>query len=252
MYHSVNPASSKYSVDPAEFRRQIDHLVKNYNVVPLNEIMEFVEGKRSLPRKSVAITFDDGYMDNYTNAYPYLRRNRLPIAIFVATNYVKKEMRLGNCLLPMLSWNEIGEMSRNDVEFGAHTSSHLDLVRVDIQTAEREILRSKAEIERRIGKEVNSFAYPFGRYQSNVAALVRHKGFRCAFGGEGLVRKGADKFAVHRVEVKRSTSLPLFKIRLTKALDWHKTLHEALARAFSRSPLKSTFLNFYNLLESLD
>lgn len=252
MYHSVSPASSKYSVIPAEFRRQMDHLMKNYTIVSLNEIMEFVEGKRTLPRKSVAITFDDGYLDNYTNAYPYLRKYQLPATIFIATNYVQKEMRLGNSYLPMLGWKEIAEMNQNDVEFGAHTSSHPDLLRIDIQTAEREILESKAQIEKRIGKEADSFAYPFGRYQSDVADLVKRIGFRCAFGGEGGIRKDADRFAVHRVEVKRSINLPLFKIRLTTALDWYKILHKAFARACTQSPLKSTILGLYNRLESQD
>lgn len=252
MYHSVSPASSKYSVIPAEFRRQMAHLMKNYTIVSLNEIKEFVEGKRKLPRKSVAITFDDGYLDNYTNAYPYLRKNKLPATIFIATNYVQKEMLLDNSYLPMLSWKEITEMSRNDVEFGAHTSHHPDLLRIDTQTAEREILESKEEIEKRTGQRVDSFAYPFGRYGKKVADLVRRKGFRCAFGGEGLIRKDADEFAVHRVEVKRSTSLPLFKIRLTIALDWYKALHKAFARACAQSPLRSTILDFYNRFESQD
>lgn len=250
MYHSVSPTFSKYSVSPAEFRRQIDHIMKNYSVVSLSQVMEFVEGKRTLPRKAVAITFDDGFLDNYTNAYPYLKKNHLPITIFIATGYVQKEMFLGDSRLSMLGWDEIAEMSRNNVDFGAHTSSHPDLNQMDGLGAENEILESKAEIERRIGKEVDCFAYPFGRYKNSTLDLVRRHGFRCAFGGEGTVRKDANRFLVHRVEVKRSIGLSLFKIRLTMAVDWYKMLHKAFAKACTQSPLKSPILNFYYSLES--
>jgi peptidoglycan/xylan/chitin deacetylase (PgdA/CDA1 family) len=230
----------------------MDYLVKNYCVVSLGEVSAFLEGKLRLPRKSVAITFDDGYLDNYANAYPYLKKNRLPATIFIATAYVQKKMLLGNSYLPMLGWNEIAEMNRYNIEIGAHTSSHPDLSRIDLRSAEREILESKAEIEKKIGKEVDSFAYPSGRYDKNIVDLVRRQGFRCAFGGEGTIRKDADRFAVHRVEVKRSISSTMFKMRLTVALDWYKIFHQAFKRAYDRFPLKSAILDLYKIEEYVE
>lgn len=246
MYHSVGSNCSPYSVSKAEFHRQIDYVVKNYRVVSLGGVLDFLEGKRKLPQKSVAITFDDGYLDNYANAYPYLKKNRLPATIFIATDYVQEEMYLGNSYLPMLGWDQIVMMSDNNIDFGAHTATHSDLSRMDYRSAKREIVVSKAEIEKRIGKEVISFAYPFGRYKGDIVDLVRHQGFRCAFGGGGLIRKDANKFAIHRVEVKRSTSFAMFKMRLTIAMDWYLKLEQTFKRAFKNLPFMALILEGYN------
>jgi peptidoglycan/xylan/chitin deacetylase (PgdA/CDA1 family) len=207
--------------------------MRNYHVVSLGGILDFLEGKRRLPRKSVAITFDDGYLDNYVNAYPYLKKCHLPATIFIATAYVQKRMHLGNLHLPMLSWNEIVEMINNNINIGAHTASHPDLSRIDIQSAKREILESKIEIEKETGKKVDYFAYPYGRYENDVINLVRRLGFRCAFGGEGVIKKNPDMFVLHRVEVKQSIGYAMFKMRLTVALDWYKKLTR-----LSKGPLK--------------
>jgi peptidoglycan/xylan/chitin deacetylase (PgdA/CDA1 family) len=228
----------------------MDYLVRNYHVVSLGEILDFLERKRRLPRKSVAITFDDGYLDNYVNAYPYLKKYHLPATIFIATAYVQKTMLLDNVYLPMLSWNEIVEMIHDNIDIGAHTASHPDLSRMDIHSAKRQILESKIEIEKRIRRKVDYFAYPFGRYENNVVNLIRCLGFRCAFGGEGVIQKDADIFVIHRVEVKRSISQAMFKMRLTVALNWYREFEHTFKRAFKDFPLMSLILEGYNSLES--
>ncbi len=248
MYHSVG-SGSVFSVDNAEFRRQIDYLVKSYKVITLKEVSEFLEGKRILPKKSVAITFDDGYLDNYCNAYPYLRKLNVPITIFLATDFVQKSMQLGELHLPMLSWKEIKEMNTGLVSFGSHTASHPDLSQIDFLDAASEISRSKAEIEETIGTCVDSLAYPSGRYNSRIVALAGNKGFSIAFGGGGTIRKDANKFAVPRVEVKRATGHLMFKVRLTKALDWYIAMHNAFARIYKRFFSNPPSADFDNFLE---
>lgn len=242
MYHSVDSTNSSYTVDSAEFRRQIDYLMKNYSIVSLGEVLDFIEGKRKLPRKSVAITFDDGYYDNYSNAYPYLRKHHVPATIFIATSYVQKKMPLGNSRLPMMSWNEILEMSHNNINIGAHTTSHPDLTQMDIGNAEREISESKIEIEKRIRKKVDYFSYPYGRYSDAIVDLVRQKGFRCAFGGCGGVKQHDDSFVIHRIEVKRSTDPAMFKTKLTAASDWYNKLEQSFKQALVNLPFMPQIL----------
>jgi peptidoglycan/xylan/chitin deacetylase (PgdA/CDA1 family) len=249
-YHSVGSVRSPYSVTISDFRRQIDYLVKNYRVVSLDEISDYLEGKQRLPKKSVAITFDDGYLDNYVNAYPYLKKYRLSATIFVATAYIQKEMLLGNVYLPMLSWKEIDEMIKGDIGIGAHTASHPDLSRIDVQSAKKEILESKVEIEKKIRRKVNYFAYPFGIYDNNVVNLIRNLGFHCAFGGGGVIRKDTNIFVIPRVEVEQSTGYGMFKMKLTVALDWYKKFEQTFKRAFNGFPLISLIFEAYNTLDS--
>jgi len=250
MYHSIGTTCSRYSVSIAEFRRQIDYLVRNCRVVSLGEIVDFLEGRRRLPRRSVAITFDDGYFDNYQCAYPYLKKHHLPATIFISTAYLQKKKLSNNCKLSMLDWDEIAEMIQNNIDFGAHTARHPDLCEIDIDSAKREILKSKTEIEKMTGKKVNYFAYPYGRYNRDVVNLVGLLGFRGAFGGEGVIHKDANTLVIHRVEVKRSIGYAMFKMRLTAALDWYKKFEQALKVAFEDFPPMSLVVDVYNSLDS--
>lgn len=222
MYHSIDSNKPYNGISPCEFKRQVEYLRKKYTIVSLNEIMDFVERKRNLPRKTVAITFDDGYEDNYSVAYPHLKLYGLPATIFVALNYSEKHLLSdGRCVLPkMLNWNEIREMSQNNISIGAHTLTHRDLVNADLEEARNEILTSKEEIERQIGKKVDYFAYPFNRYNDELVKLVRTLGFRGVFGGTGTIQQGANVFGLKRISVDSSDTFLMFKIKLTRATDW--------------------------------
>jgi peptidoglycan/xylan/chitin deacetylase (PgdA/CDA1 family)/glycosyltransferase involved in cell wall biosynthesis len=227
-YHSVGMNPSFYAVTPQMFRVQIDYLRKNYEIVPLDRIVDFAEGKASLPRKSAAITFDDGYRDNFSNAYSYLRKYDLPGTVFVCTGFVGKSMRLGNALLEMLSWREIMEMSRNNVEIGAHMVSHPNLSECSAREAEAEIAESKREIETHIGKPARYFAYPSSKFRRDVGRVVRSLGFRAAFlsGLDGIVQSDDDTLVLHRLEINSSTRSFWFKAAIAKGARWHNRLHQ--------------------------
>jgi peptidoglycan/xylan/chitin deacetylase (PgdA/CDA1 family) len=227
-YHSVDLNDSVYTVSPREFIAQMDYLRKNYNVVPLERIVEYAGGRRDLSGREVAITFDDGYYDNFANAYPYLKKYKLPAAIFVRAGTVGKEMRLDGALLRMLDWDEIIEMSRHDVAIGAHTVNHPDLRSLDIAHARREIAGSKVEIEERIGKPVKYFAYPFARFSDEIANLVRSIGFSAGFGGDGMIQQGDYLFALNRINIDNSLPFFAFKARIDGGGRWYKNFQKLL------------------------
>jgi peptidoglycan/xylan/chitin deacetylase (PgdA/CDA1 family) len=227
-YHSVGTNPAFYTVTPETFRMQIDYLRKNYEIVPLGRIVDFVEGRGHLPRKSVAITFDDGYHDNFSNAYPYLRRYGMPATIFVCTGVVGQSMCLDNIPLKMLGWEEIVEMSRNNVEIGAHTVAHQNLSKCSAKEAGDEIAGSKRQIESRVGKSVRYFAYPSSGFKREVAGLVRSLGFRAAFlcSLDGAAQRGEDTFALHRMQIDSSVRFYSFKAGMTKGARWYYTLRQ--------------------------
>jgi len=252
MYHSVGSSDTFYSVTTREFYKQIDYLISNYNVVSLKDLQDFVEGKRELPRKAVVITFDDGYLDNYEVAYPYLKKKNLPMTIFITTGYVSKKMLLGNKWLQMMSWTDILDMDRNNVDIGAHTVNHPNLTKIDVSAAGKEILNSKIIIEQKLGRKIQYFSYPFGAYNNCLMNLAKQSGFRGAVGGEGLIRRNEHAFSLNRVDVNRSINFVMFKARLTLAINWYKKLEKIFKTSRNRMPLASIILELYRTLDLLD
>ena len=243
MYHSIDSNDDFFTVAPEEFKRQIEYLKESYSIVSLDEMADYIENSRKSPRKSVAITFDDGYQDCYLHAYPYLRKNNLPATVFVSTAYVGKEWpfepyrSIHRFRLRMLTWNEIEEMSKNNIDIGAHTATHLDLREADLKTARNEILESKMQIEKHVEKAVKHFSFPKGSCSQKTVDLVKSLGFESAMGGypssqEG--RKPSNGFVLHRVQVDSSVSLILFKARLTKAVDWSRQLERIVKKMLEK------------------
>lgn len=236
MYHSVDSTNDFFAVNPKEFKRQIKYLKQNYAIISLDEIIDFIKGRRKIPRRSVAITFDDGYHDFYLNIYPYFRKNKLPATIFVTTGYTGKEWPSSNPHPKMLTWEEIEEMSKNNIEIGAHTVTHPNLQETSLNEAENEILRSKEEIENHIKKNVNYFSYPFGRYTPEIVHVVKSSGFRAGLGGKGTIQKDTQIFILNRIQVDSSVSFMLFKARLTRAVDWLEKLEQIAEKMLEKSP----------------
>jgi len=246
LYHSIGSNGSFYTVNPEQFKMQMDYLRKNYRIVSLEEIMNFVEAKNKLPMKSVALTFDDGYYDNYINAYPYLRKYGLPATIFITVGYVGKQMCLDGVLLRMLNWNEIKLMSSNKVDIGSHTITHPELHKISSEDVIKEIVGSKREIEEVIGKNVDYFAYPSSRFNKKIINLVKSSGFRGAFGESGLIKPGDNPFCVKRISVDKSINFWLFKARLTVATEWYKAVEKYLGIILKKLLVGSLIVRAYN------
>lgn len=233
-YHSIDSNKDFYSVTPEEFRRQVEYLRENYKIVSLDEMVDYAKGKRMLPKKAVAITFDDGYHDFYLNVYPFFRRNKLPATVFATTGYVGKEWPLNKFHPKMLTWQEIEEISMYNITIGAHTVNHLDLQKTNNKEAKYEILKSREEIEGHIGSEVKFFSYPFGRYTSETLDVITSLGFSAGFGKTGTLRKTSEIFTLNRIQVHGAISFMLFKIRLTKAIDWLSKIEQTMSQLLKK------------------
>jgi peptidoglycan/xylan/chitin deacetylase (PgdA/CDA1 family) len=245
-YHSVGSDKTLYSVNKEDFYKQMDYLRKKYNIVSLEEIMKLVEKKKDLLRSSVAITFDDGYLDVFLNAYPYFKKYDMPATIFVTTGYVEKKMLLGNKYLEILSWNEIKAMSKNKIEIGAHTITHPKLTQIDEAESRQEIIGSKMEIEKQIGKEARFFAFPSDAYNQHLINLVKQLGFKAAVGGVGVIQKSASSFVLNRVGVDSSINFIMFKARLTKATNYFRKFEQIIKKMFAKFRFMDKFMRLYH------
>lgn len=240
-YHSVGSNGDFYNVDPDAFSRQMEYLRNNYSIVPLSEVVDFAKGTKEMPRRSVSITFDDGYRDFYSNVYPYFRKYELPATIFVTTGYVGKEWAFNEYGLEMLTWDEIEEISKNNIEIGAHTVTHPSLQEENRLKAEYEIIESKREIETHLKKRVRFFSYPFGRYTDRILEIAKNSDFEAVVGGRGTVHKGSCLFPLNRVQIDRSVSFLQFRARLTKAVDWSRNIEQTVGTLLGRRQVSGAF-----------
>ena len=205
MYHSIDRVSDKndrMSVSPDVFERQMKFLRDNkYNVIPLDKAVSYIkEGKRP-PAKTISITIDDGYSNNFTNAYPVLKKYNLPATIFVITNLVGKE--------GFMTWDEIKEMSDSGlIDIESHTKNHHWLQHLDDGTLEDELKGSKDILEHRLGKPVRYLCYPMGNYDERVKRFTKACGYEAAFATKPkrLLRLSYDLYEIKRVRISRSSN----------------------------------------------
>lgn len=211
LYHRVtdDAAGNPLACTPEAFERHCEFYRRHFRVVGLGELLERLRSGRDLGR-CLAITFDDGYRDNYSVARPILERHGLPACFFVATGLVGSDhvprwdsIRGGRP--EWMSWDEVSDLIDRGFEVGGHTRHHVDLGDVEGEAARREITASREDIARRTGLETPFFSYPFGGADQITGAnrrLVEEAGFDCclsAFGG--TVTPGTDPFRIPRVPV---------------------------------------------------
>ena len=177
-YHNfTKDEGSSYDMNIVEFEKQMDYLAAhNYSVISLSELLKGLKTGQ-LPPKSIVITIDDGFKSTYTLAYPVLKKYNFPATLFLYTNFIEKNNS-------SLTWEEIREMTKNNIEIGSHTLSHCNLLKYKknenyetyLARIRREIFLSKEILEDKIGRKVKFFAYPYGAYSSTIKDLAIQAG----------------------------------------------------------------------------
>ncbi|MGM0422379.1 MAG: polysaccharide deacetylase family protein, partial [Pseudomonadota bacterium] len=175
MYHEVNPdqPESGLNIHPAHFDRQIGDLVKKgYRFLTVSELAAEIKAGKTRFAKTALITFDDGFDNNYTHAFPVLKKHGAKATIYLSPEYQG---------IPFLQDDQIQEMADSGlIEFGAHTLHHVNLTKTDAKTADQEISQSKEKVQVLSGKPCLSFAYPYGRYGDDHIEMVKQAGFTSA------------------------------------------------------------------------
>jgi peptidoglycan/xylan/chitin deacetylase (PgdA/CDA1 family) len=216
MYHKINPSSTVgglgLRVLPGEFDWQMGYLYKNgYQTLTMEEGYQYLKGSLKIKGKPIIITFDDGYKDNYTYAYPILKKYNYTGNIFLISNIIGKtnvwDEKAGKPTNYIMNWDEIDEMRRAGIYFGAHTANHPKLAQVSKETAWQEIKESKDDLEAHFKEKVDYFCYPFGSYNKDVEDLVQKAGFKAAITvDQGINKPNPDFYALKRIRIMGSFS----------------------------------------------
>ena len=208
LYHRVNDdVRDNLTVGIAQFDQHMALLRRHCNIISVEQLL-FMD---SVPRSDlplVAVTFDDGYLDNYSHAVPILRRHNVPAAFFVSTGIIgtnrqfPHDLRRGNSWIPVMNWNQLRDMRRWGFVIGSHTVSHIDCVAEPANLVETELKQSIEDLRRELGLKDVILAYPYGGRQHMSAerlSMVRAAGYAgclSAYGGVNI--GGVDPFNVLR------------------------------------------------------
>lgn len=208
LYHRVSDtARDNLTTGIEQFDRQMKLLRRQFQIISLGELLQMENLHRS-SKPVVCVTFDDGYLDNYTNAYPILQRNNVPAAFFVSTGLIgtdrqfPHDVRRGNQPIPMMQWKHLIEMHDARFTIGSHTVNHINCAATDEDVVLKELVDSRNEIRSRLGVENVAFAYPYGgksHMTEQRLALVKDVGYigcLSAYGGTNLGQ--IDRFNVLR------------------------------------------------------
>ena len=211
MYHYVsNPPFDAdvyrldLSVTPANFEAQMQYLAREgYHPIRVSDLGDHLLNGTPLPSKPIAITFDDGYCDNYENALPVLKQLKFPATFFVITRFIDMH-REG-----YMTWDQLEEMAIEGMEIGSHSLTHPDLQGKSREIQTTEIFGSKAMIEARIGTPVKSFSYPASQYDARTMDITRAAGYRAAVtaDAQGTLHSANAIYELKRIRVRGSYSV---------------------------------------------
>jgi peptidoglycan/xylan/chitin deacetylase (PgdA/CDA1 family) len=208
-FHRVNDTIPEDSLTRSsrDFDRFCRFFKANYDVISLDEFIRRLSSGASLAG-ALAITFDDGYLDNYEVAAPILYRLGLPSTFFVVTQF------LGTNVVPWwdaslvrqpgwMTWDQVRSLRDQGFDIGAHTQTHVDLGQVNGAEAEREICGSREDLKTMLGVPPRHFAYPYGGIKNILEAnreRTRSGGFAsCVSCHGGTAPPGTDPFRLRRI-----------------------------------------------------
>ncbi len=187
-YHSVHPAKD-FSTRPEQFERHLEWIRSHCDVISFVGALEEAGAARTRP--AVAITFDDGYEDNYRHAFPALARHGCTATFFLTAGLLERDpevierfrqiQQTGAEQLQPLEWGQAKEMRRAGMELGAHTYSHPNLARLRPAQLRGELTLSKEILEQRLGEAIHSVAYPYGIPRRSVNRAVTEAAAEAGF-----------------------------------------------------------------------
>ncbi len=237
VYHSINEVDKRkdairITVTPELFRRQVEYLIsRGYSIVSLDTIVEYISGDNNIEGKIIALTFDDGFGDNFNNSYNILKSRGLSATYFLTYDYIDSDKIFpwytGNTSdAKPLTWKDVLNMASGGMTIGSHTLSHINLGSVsdDEEMLNKEIKISKDRIEEKTKSPVNHFAYPVGcrgAYDKKTEEMIRKSGYKSAYTNIfGENKKGDNIFELKRTRIDWNDTLFKFRMKIKGAYDW--------------------------------
>ena len=213
LYHWIDtsPIDSRYYVTPQKFEEEIKLLHDwQYTTITTVQLVQAITQGTKLPPRPVLITFDDGHVDNYTNAFPIMQKYGFTGVLYIVYNYMGTDGYMNK--------DQILAMHAAGWEVGSHSLNHFDLTKLDTDKQHAEIIESRKLLEQALGIPIQTFAYPFGIRDPGVLDYVKFAGYIGAMGASGYTPAQGkwNLFYLQRVEIKGNEDAKTF----TRFLPW--------------------------------
>jgi len=230
MYHHVSPhKSDMVTVTPDVFEAQMRFLAEaGYKTLSADEVLDYILGMSAINEKAVAITFDDGYLDNYIYVFPILKKYNIKATIFIVTDWVEEASKAqgsrgkgqgviapshqegkeliakGQTHQVIMNWDMVKEMQESGlIDFYSHTMTHRKCAELSDAELMRELQDSKRVIEQRLNEPCAYLCWPKGSHNANSIKIAKGVGYQALFTTKrGVVKTGSDKFSIERIAVK--------------------------------------------------
>ena len=224
VYHQIDKAPPKGSpfrslyVAPDAFARQMSFLkLLGYTGLSMGDLLPYLNGEKE--GKVVGITFDDGYQNNIANALPVLTKQGFSSTCYAVSGLLGQtniwDKHLGIVQAPLMTKADVRQWVAGGQEIGSHTHRHLDLLTADDAACRADMALGKTSLEAVIDQPVDHFCFPYGRYAPKHAAMAGDAGLKTATTTQrGRCHSETDLFELPRVPVVRSTSLPVFWLKI--------------------------------------
>lgn len=232
MYHGIqNGLRMRHpyfetNTSPGLFEAQMRFLYEaGYKTASLDEVLQASRGNQRM-EKWVAITFDDGYRDFYTRAFPILQRYSATATVFVVPGFIDGLHPEKNPN-DYMSWKQVKEVSAHGIRIGSHTMTHPKLYDLALAEVEQQVEQSKDIIQTKLGSAVDIFAYPFAfpeydkGFVTELRKILQNHSYRCGVCTiVGRAHSGSDQYFLPRIPVNSFDDLRFFKAKLNGGYDW--------------------------------
>jgi len=212
MYHYIRTVTdpndtlgANLSVSPENFRKQLNYLVANdYQSISLQQLRDGFNGtyKIDVGKKPIVITFDDGYNDAYTQAFPILQKHGMIGVFYIISGQIDQNERMTK--------DQIIELDKSGMVIGSHTVSHPDLTALSAENLSKQLSDSKSLLEQLVGHPIYDFCYPAGKYKYNdsIISILKSTGYESAVTTKnGISDTDSSLYELPRIRVQNDTNL---------------------------------------------
>jgi peptidoglycan/xylan/chitin deacetylase (PgdA/CDA1 family) len=228
-------------VHAREFRNQLELLDRwGFTAVTFDDIRLCLEGQLDLPRRPVVLTFDDGYLDTYENAFPLLCEYGMRAVVFaLGDNRIKTSewcRSIGTPVAALMGGQQLVELHAAGFEIGSQSMTHANLTTLPGGEAWEEISRSRILLEILLDSPVLSFSYPYGLANGTTKRMVADAGYSIACGiSTGPARFGREKYDIRRIAIPNSAGPVGFAMRMLTPFEYYSWLMSRVEERFSRN-----------------